>query len=113
MSPSVKMGLIAGFWLALFSAAMIFSYGGAVSSDVAKARVSLTLGAVIVGVVVYALVRSFRKGVVVLYGRTGVSLIRRSESPVGFWILFTVYLLLVPTIIWLVKERLHELHFWT
>ena len=73
--------------------------------------VSISVSTILIGVICYCLWRALKSGVVILAStwRGQVTKISRDENPTAYWLVFSLYLLLIPVILWLMVHRIHTL----
>ena len=59
---------------------------------------SITAATIVIGIIVYGLIRAYIGGRIILLGQC-VRVFDRDKNPVWYWICFVVYLCLIPLII--------------
>ena len=75
--------------------------------------ISISTSIVLISLICYCLWRGLRGGVMVLWstwmGSGRVMKIYRAKEPVGYWLLFSFWLLLIPVILGLMFHRIESL----
>ena len=73
--------------------------------------ISIGVSTILIGVICYCLWRGLKSGVVILAStwRGQVAKISRDDNPSAYWVVFSLYLLLIPVILWLMIHRVHSL----
>lgn len=72
-------------------------------------RISVVTSCVLVLLISFGLWRSYRSGAIWLVGRTRALRFERATEPYFYWFWFAFYLLLIPLIVWMMIQRIHEL----
>jgi hypothetical protein len=73
--------------------------------------ISISVSTILIAVICYCLWRGLQSGVVILAStwRGQVVKISRDENPTAYWVVFSLYLILIPVILWLMIHRVHNL----
>ena len=73
--------------------------------------VSISVSTILIGVICYCLWRGLQSGVVILAStwRGQFTKISRDDNPAAYWVVFSLYLLLIPVILWLMIHRVDNL----
>jgi hypothetical protein len=57
----------------------------------------------------YYLIRSLKRKTITLIGRSGGLTFSRDSRPIGYWVTFVTYSLLLPLIVFMLNMRIQEL----
>jgi hypothetical protein len=114
VNPLIKSTLVAGLAILIFFGVLVFALAPdarpGLDNPVRLARISWVGSIMLLTLIPYCLWRAYCSGVVILFGRFGLSKIYRKEEPFEYWLWFSLYGLLIPLILWLMTDRLKELH---
>jgi len=72
-------------------------------------KISVVGTIVLISIICYCLWRSHRSGVICMPSRYRTVSFHRATEPYSYWFWFGFYLLLIPFILWVMVQHLHEL----